>query len=292
MATTTTANSVSRGIAKVLKAQAMMEGAGVLIRRTIGGPKLDYFDPFLLLDEFKSDKPGDYMEGFPDHPHRGFETVTYMLKGVMQHKDHKGNSGTLNPGSVQWMTAGKGIIHSEMPQQKEGLMHGYQMWVNLPAKDKMIPPRYQDFQEDKIPIVKLDNGVCIKVMAGESNGVKGAVTGISTAPTYLDITIPPSTSFSHPVTEGHNAFCYVIEGEGTFGPKGKEQKVGPSSNILLEKEGNQVDVSTDSSNSVRFLLAAAKPLNEPMSRHGPFVMNTKQEIMQAFIDYQNGTLQA
>jgi len=291
MATTTTANSVSRGIAKVLKAQAMMEGAGVLIRRTIGGPKLDYFDPFLLLDEFKSDKPGDYMEGFPDHPHRGFETVTYMLKGVMQHKDHKGNSGTLNSGAVQWMTAGRGIIHSEMPMQKEGLMHGYQMWVNLPAKDKMIPPRYQDFQADKIPDVTLVNGVYIKVMAGESHGVKGAVTGIATAPTYLDITIPPSISFSHPVTEGHNAFCYVIEGEGLFGPKGKEKKVGPSTNILLEKEGNQLEVSTDSNNSVRFLLAAAKPLNEPMSRHGPFVMNTKEEIIQAFMDYQNGTLQ-
>jgi len=281
--------SISRTITRVIPSKPQLEGAGVLIRRTIGTRSLDYFDPFLLLDEFNTDKPDDYISGFPEHPHRGFETVTLMLQGKMEHKD-KGNRGLLGPGGVQWMTAGRGIIHSEMPQQEEGKMHGFQMWVNLPAKDKMCAPRYQDFQADQIPIVKLDNGVSIKIMAGESQGTPGAVSGIATAPLYLDVTVPPSTKFTHPVDPQHNAWFYVIEGEAQFGrPPGA--KVTQSTLALLSQDGDQVEVNTSEGKSVRFLLAAAKPLKEPMARHGPFVMNTMQEIHQAFADYQNGTLQ-
>jgi len=265
-----------------------MEGAGVIVRRTIGSRQLDTLDPFLLLDEFNTDNPDDYIEGFPDHPHRGFETVTYMLQGNMLHQDHKGNKGLLGPGAVQWMTAGRGIIHSEMPQQKDGKMHGFQLWVNLPAKDKMCPPRYQDFQSNQIPVVELENGVRIKIMAGESHGTKGAVNGIATAPTYLDITVPASFTFTHPVDPSHTAFCYVIEGEALFGSSAK--LVTSSTIAVLGSEGNSIQVTTEKS-PVRFLLVAAKPLNEPIVRHGPFVMNTQKEIMQAFLDYQSGVLQ-
>jgi len=279
---------ISRSIQKIVPSSPQMEGAGVLIRRTIGSRSLDYFDPFLLLDEFNTEKPEDYLAGFPDHPHRGFETVTYMLEGLMLHQDHKGNKGLLNPGAVQWMTAGRGIVHSEMPQQKEGKMHGFQMWVNLPKKDKMVPPRYQDFQPESIPVVKLENGTSVKIMAGESQGTKGAVSGISTAPLYLDITVPASSQFSHPINPEHNAWCYVISGEGIFGKDGKN--VTQSTLALLNRDGDSVEVKTTSS-PVRFLLAAARPLNEPMKRYGPFVMNSMEEIYQAFEDYQNGTLQ-
>eukprot|EP01114_Cavostelium_apophysatum_P014940 TRINITY_DN3983_c0_g1_i3.p1 TRINITY_DN3983_c0_g1~~TRINITY_DN3983_c0_g1_i3.p1 ORF type:complete len:347 (+),score=46.04 TRINITY_DN3983_c0_g1_i3:57-1043(+) len=279
--------NITRKVASVMKTKPQMEGAGVLIGRTIGSAKLGYFDPFLLLDEFRSDKPGDYLEGFPDHPHRGFETVTYMLEGIMEHRDHTGNRGVLNPGAVQWMTAGRGIVHSEMPIQKDGLMHGYQMWVNLPKKDKMCGPRYQDIQNDKIPVVKLDNGVSIKIMAGESQGVQGAISGISTAPTYLDISVPANTHFTHPTTEGHNAWCFVITGSAKFGPQEKQHSVEKSTLVLWERDGKQFEVQTESE-PARFLFAAARPLNEPMSRYGPFVMNTREEIMQAFQDFQSG----
>jgi len=280
---------ISRAVRQIIPSIPQKEGAGGTIRRTIGGRNLDYLDPFLLLDEFNTDNPDEYISGFPDHPHRGFETVTYMLQGLMQHKDHKGNSGTLTPGAVQWMTAGKGIVHSEMPLQKDGKMHGFQMWVNLPAKDKMCPPRYQDYQPDKIPVLQMDNGVRIKIMTGESHGTEGAVKGVATAPTFLDIFVPPNVSFSHPITPGHTAWCYVIEGRGDFGSN-PAKNVPPSSLAILEQSGDNIEVTT-TEESVRFLLAAAKPLNEPMARYGPFFMNTKEEIMDAFRDYQNGTLQ-
>lgn len=283
------AKAISRRVKTVMPSQPTPEGGGVIVRRTIGTRKLDYYDPFLLLDEFNTENPKDYIAGFPEHPHRGFETVTYMLDGLMEHRDHKGNHGVLSPGAVQWMTAGKGIVHSEMPKQKEGKMHGFQMWVNLPAKDKMCPPRYQDFQPDKIPVVKTDNGGQVKIMAGEYAGTKGAVSGIATAPLFLDITVPSTSTFSHNIPKEHNAFVYVIDGEALFGKD--DSKVGPSTLALLDQTGDCIDVKTEGK-SVRFLLAAAKPLNEPMSRHGPFVMNTKEEIMQAFLDYQNGELQA
>lgn len=203
---------LSRAVARVVPSKPQREGAGVIIRRTIGTRGLDYLDPFLLLDEFNSDKPDEYMAGFPDHPHRGFETVTYMLEGCMLHEDHKGNRGLLGPGAVQWMTAGRGIVHSEMPQQKEGKMHGFQMWVNLPAKDKMCPPRYQDFQKEQIPVINTDNGVTIKIMAGTSHGKTGAVSGIVTNPLYIDVAVPPSVEFTHPIPKGHTAWAYIIDG--------------------------------------------------------------------------------
>eukprot|EP01118_Nematostelium_gracile_P015417 TRINITY_DN6178_c0_g1_i1.p1 TRINITY_DN6178_c0_g1~~TRINITY_DN6178_c0_g1_i1.p1 ORF type:complete len:208 (-),score=58.86 TRINITY_DN6178_c0_g1_i1:3-626(-) len=205
----------------------------------------------------------------------------------MLHQDHKGNKGLLGPGAVQWMTAGRGIIHSEMPQQENGLIWGFQMWVNLPASHKMIEPRYQDIQSEQIPVVKLDSGVTIKVMAGESNGQPGAVSGIATAPLYLDITVPPSQTFSHPIEKGHNAWAYVISGEGFFGDENKYEKVDSSQLVLTERDGDSIQVKTENS-PVRFLLAAARPLNEPMERYGPFVMNTKKELQQAFSDFQSG----
>jgi len=278
--------SVIRKVERVIPSTATPEGAGVIVRRTIGGRKIDTFDPFLLLDEFNTENPDDYIEGFPDHPHRGFETVTYMLDGLMEHKDHKGNHGLLRPGAVQWMTAGRGIIHSEMPKQDKGKMHGFQMWVNLPAKDKMIPPRYQDIQPDKIPVVSLDNGVKVKIMAGEFNGTKGAVTGIATNPLLMDITLPPKTTFNHKIEKDHNSFAYMIEGEATFG---REEPIPSKSSCLIvfEQSGDEVEVKTGDSPG-RFLLAAARPLNEPVARYGPFVMNTQEEIRQAFVDYSSG----
>jgi len=280
---------LSRSVFKVIPSVATPEGAGVIVRRTIGGPKLDYFDPFLLLDEFNSENPNDYIEGFPDHPHRGFETVTYMIEGMMEHKDHKGNKGLLKSGAVQWMTAGRGIIHSEMPKQTNGKMHGYQMWVNLPSAQKMIPPRYQDFQAEEIPVASTKDGVKIKIMAGDALGVKGAITGITTSPLYMDIYVPPQSTFTQPIEKGHNSWAYVIDGEATFGGN-SGSKVGSSVLALFNITGDQVEVKTSES-PVRFLLAAAKPLNEPISRYGPFVMTTKEEILQAIKDYQNGTLQ-
>jgi len=280
--------SHQRTLLKIVPSTPQMEGAGVLIRRTIGTRSLDYFDPFLLLDEFNTEKPEDYIAGFPDHPHRGFETVSYLLEGSLLHEDHKGNKGLLGPGAVQWMTAGRGIVHSEMPQQKDGKLHGFQMWVNLPKKDKMVPPRYQDFQKDQIPVVKTNSGVEVKIMAGESQGVKGAVSGIATSPLYLDISVPPSTTFVHPVDPEHNAWCYVIDGVGFFGKD--SEKVEKSTLALTKMDGNEITVTTKTS-AVRFLLASARPLLEPMERYGPFVMNTKAELYQAFEDFQNGKLQ-
>jgi redox-sensitive bicupin YhaK (pirin superfamily) len=204
-----------------------LEGGGVKLLRSIGSGQIDHLDPFLLLDEFKSDKPDDYIAGFPDHPHRGFETVTYMLAGHMEHRDHKGNKGNLVAGSVQWMTAGRGIVHSEMPKQDNGMMWGFQLWVNLPSKDKMCPPRYQDIPPEKIPqVIKPDN-TKIRVIAGECDGVKGAVTEIVTQPTYLDVSMPKNATFSHSIPLTHNVFAYVFEGRGHF-------KSGPTDSKEIE----------------------------------------------------------
>lgn len=277
---------MSRLVSKVLKGVNTSDGGGVKLKRTIGGV-IDNVDPFLLLDEFKSDNPGDYIAGFPDHPHRGFETVTYMLAGKMEHRDHKGNQGILEAGSVQWMTAGRGIIHSETPLQENGLMWGFQLWVNLPAKDKMIPPRYQDIPPDRIPKLTREGGIEIRVIAGEADGVQGPVQGIATAPTYLDISLPKGQKYKHTVPEGHAAFVYVFVGEGEFGPEGK---LIPSGHLGVLADGDTVEVSAPNS-ACRFLLIAGKPLKEPIARHGPFVMNTREEIMQAFLDYQSGKLQ-
>jgi hypothetical protein len=258
--------------------------------RTIGSQALDSVDPFLLLDEFKSEQSNDYLAGFPDHPHRGFETVTYMLAGSMQHKDHKGNEGNLVAGSVQWMTAGRGIIHSEMPKQDNGLMWGFQLWVNLPAAEKMTAPRYQDIPPENVPETTLDNGTKIRVIAGESAGLRGAVQGIVTDPLYLDVHVPRNTTHSLPVQKGHTALCYVFGGQGQFGATDNDpgQRI-VAQQLALLSDGEELTVKTENE-SVRFLLLAGKPLREPIARYGPFVMNTREEIIKAFEDYQRGTL--
>lgn len=267
------------------------DGAGVRLLRSIGTPTLDRLDPFLLLDEFKSDDGQDYIAGFPNHPHRGFETVTYMLAGAMEHQDSVGNVGRLVGGSVQWMTAGRGIVHSEMPQQEDGLLWGFQLWVNLPAKDKMCPPRYQDIPPGDVPKVSLDNGGKIGVIAGTVDGVEGAVKGIATEPLYLDVEVPAGAELEQEVPLGHNAFCYVFKGEGEIGRAELEpgETVSASSLVVLG-DGSSLSVRA-SSKGLRFLLVAGKPLDEPVARYGPFVMNTRDEILRAFADYQSGALQ-
>ncbi|NOT56949.1 MAG: pirin family protein [Deltaproteobacteria bacterium] len=277
--------TAERSVVRVIQAQPTSDGAGVKLARSLGTPTLDYLDPFLMLDEFKSDTGTDYIAGFPDHPHRGFETVTYMLAGAMRHRDHKGNEGNLCPGSIQWMTAGRGIIHSEMPQQQDGLMWGFQLWVNLPAAQKMTAPRYQDIPPEAVPEVVLENGVHIRVLVGESHGVRGAVQGIATAPLYLDVRMPARASCALPVQRGHTAFCYVFEGAGTFGAS--TQNV-TQQQLAVFSDGETVTVKT-AETPVRFLLLAGKPLREPVARYGPFVMNTREEIVQAFEDFQRGT---
>jgi redox-sensitive bicupin YhaK (pirin superfamily) len=277
-----------RTISKIVRAQEAMEGAGVRIRRSLGTSALDYLDPFLLLDEFKSAEGADYIAGFPDHPHRGFETVTYMLAGAMRHEDHKGNRGELGPGSVQWMTAGRGIIHSEMPMQQDGLMWGFQLWVNLPAKDKMTEPRYQDIAADRIPTVTTASGARVRVIAGEVEGKLGPVEGIATAPMYVDIEVPENSDYELHVPSEHNGFVYVFEGEGVIGTEalteGELGVLGP-----VGTTGGEAVHFTTKQHTMRALLIAARPLGEPMARSGPFVMNTREELHQAFNDYKRGT---
>jgi redox-sensitive bicupin YhaK (pirin superfamily) len=282
--------ATERRVARVVTGQPTSDGAGVRLIRLIGTPELDHLDPFLLLDEFKSDRPGDYLAGFPDHPHRGFETVTYMLAGAMRHRDHVGNQGELVAGSVQWMTAGRGIIHSEMPQQKDGLMWGFQLWVNLPAREKMTAPRYQDVPPDLVPEVALGPGVRARVVAGEAGGTRSPVEGIATQPLYLDVAMAPDSRLCHDLPPGHTAFAYVYEGRAVFGPaaKGEGREVATGQLAVLS-DGEQLGVATGNA-AARFLLLAARPLGEPVARHGPFVMNTREEIVQAVQDFQRGTL--
>lgn len=272
-----------RDVQYLVPPQEMSEGAGVRIRRTIGGPYQENLDPFLLLDQFRSDDANDYIAGFPDHPHRGFETVTYMLAGVMRHEDSSGAVGILRPGGVQWMTAGRGIVHSEMPQQEEGLMSGFQLWVNLPASQKMCPPRYRNIEPEDVPEVVRDDGVKIRVIAGETEGVRGAVDGIAVDPVYLDVTLPAGATFDTPVTRGHTALCLVIEGEvavgGTDAGDGFAAVLGDGDRVRIENKG---------SGEARLLLIAGRPLNEPIARYGPFVMNTRAELEQAFSDFRSG----
>jgi hypothetical protein len=276
-----------RRVQRIVIGQETSDGAGVRLRRTLGTPQLDHVDPFLLLDEFKSAEGSDYAAGFPDHPHRGFETVTYMLAGAMEHFDHSGNRGYLVPGSVQWMTAGRGIIHSEMPKQKDGLMWGFQLWVNLPAAHKMDPPRYQDIPPGEIPEREHD-GARVRVLAGESGGVAGPVRGIVTEPMYLDVSVPARRRFEHPVPGGHNAVVYVFEGSGEIG--GDEAAAGRSleaGRLAVLGEGDTLS-AVAGDQGLRFLLIAARPIGEPIARYGPFVMNTREEILQAVQDFQAG----
>jgi quercetin 2,3-dioxygenase len=275
-------------VVDVVTGQPASDGAGVRLTRVIGTPQLDHLDPFLLLDEFKSDRPDDYLAGFPDHPHRGFETVTYMLAGSMRHRDHAGNEGELVAGSVQWMTAGRGIIHSEMPRQADGLMWGFQLWVNLPARDKLSPPRYQDIAPALVPEVALADDVRARVIAGEAGGARGPVRGIATQPLYLDVRMAPRARVVHDLVVGHTAFAYVYEGRAAFGPgDGDARDVGTAQLAVLSDGAGLAVVAGDA--GARFLLLAARPLHEPIARYGPFVMNTRDEIAQAVTDYQHGT---
>ena len=278
---------VTRQVIEVIDPIYVMEGAGVRLRRSIATQKLDYLNPFLLFDHFGSDDPQDYLAGFPMHPHRGIETVTYMLDGLVNHRDSMGNSGTLEKNDVQWMTSGSGIIHEEMPKPDKGKMEGFQLWVNLPAKLKMTTPRYQEVKSSQIPEIRLENGVMVKIIAGDMDGVKGAVTEIFADPTYLDVNMPMKSYFEQPIKRGHTVFAYVFEGEGIFGefdeePSKKMTRV-LSTELLIFGDGDYVKVKTDQK-TVRFLLISGKPLNEPIARYGPFVMNTSQEIEQALID--------
>lgn len=282
----------NRTVMQQLPGMPTSDGAGVKLTRIIGTPHLDMLDPFLMLDCFESDDADDYVAGFPTHPHRGFETVTYLLNGRMRHKDNAGNEGVIEPGGVQWMTAGKGILHSEMPEQQEGLLKGFQLWVNLPAKAKMSEPGYQEFLPESTPLEQRDNGIEIRVIAGETNqGTIGPVINAHTYPTYMDVSLPANTTFDQKLVNEHNAFIYVIEGEvsvqdSTGSAQGKANNV-KAKNLAVLSKGDNITVSSNI-NGARFLLIAGKPLNEPVARMGLFVMNTQTEIRQAVEDFHSG----
>ena len=260
-----------------------MDGAGVRLTRILGTAELDMLDPFLMLDAFASDQADDYIAGFPDHPHRGFETVTYLIAGRLRHKDSTGREGVIEAGGVQWMTAGRGIIHSEMPEQKDGLLMGFQLWVNLPASAKMIPPVYQEYSEEDIPVVELDKGVQVKVICGECDkGTGGVIANDFTDPLFFDIRIPAGAEFTQSLPEKHHAFVYAFEGEVEV-----EGKSLPGKTLGVLGEGTRVRLSATQTDA-RCLLVAGKPLNEAVARSGPFVMNTREELMQAYEDYQSG----
>lgn len=280
-----------RKVTDIIEPIYVREGAGVLLRRSIATQRLDYLDPFLLFDHFGSDNPQDYLLGFPMHPHRGIETVTYMLDGHVDHKDSMGNSGTIGKGDVQWMTSGSGILHEEMPKEpEEGRLEGFQLWVNLPARLKMTQPRYQGIVSSKIPEVKHDNGMVIKIVAGQFEGVKGAINEIYADPEYLDVFIPAGSTFQHPVKRGHTVFAYLFDGEGIFGDfdlKSLEKETNIQATRMLIFGDGDIIKAYANRNSVRFLLISGKPLNEPIARYGPFVMNTSKEIEEALEDLQN-----
>jgi redox-sensitive bicupin YhaK (pirin superfamily) len=275
-----------REVVRKVRGQPTSDGAGVRMTRVIGTQALDSFDPFLLLDEFRSDDPSDYLAGFPDHPHRGFETVTYMLAGRMRHGDNQGNEGLLGPGSVQWMTAGRGIVHSEFPEQQEGLMWGFQLWVNLPRTDKMTAPRYQDIQADRIPEVELGPGARARVLVGTVAGVTGPVTNVATEPVYFDLHLDAGAAYTAQLPEGHNVFAYVYAGEAKIGAAGTSIARGE---LALTSAGAALPVAAGA-DGARLIVVGARPLREPVARYGPFVMNTQDEIRQAFADYQAGRL--
>ena len=277
----------SRRVARVVRGQPTSDGAGVKLTRVIGQRDLDMLDPFLLFDEFRSVSAGDYIGGFPSHPHRGFETVTYMLAGRMRHQDNQGNSGLLTPGSVQWMTAGRGIVHSEMPEQEDGLMWGFQLWVNLPASDKMGPPRYQDIAPESIPSMVVSEGIRVRVLAGRFGDAVGPVSGIAVEPLYLDLELPSGAHCAVDVPAGHNAFAYVYAGAAELGPNDAAQRIARDELAVLERDGEELLI-TAGDETTRLIVVAGKPLNEPVARYGPFVMNTQAQIAEAMRDYQSG----
>lgn len=288
MTTTLIAPNVQRPrrVERLIVGQATSDGAGVKLTRVLTQDLQRRLDPFLMLDAFGSDNPDDYIAGFPNHPHRGFETITYMIAGRMLHRDSAGNEGLLENGGVQWMTAGKGVIHSEIPQQEEGVMEGFQLWLNLPGRDKMNAPWYRDFKNAELPQFTTPEGVAVTVIAGDSHGVGGAVTRDTTAPDYLDLHLPAGTTFAHALPAGHNALVYVYRGEVTI----DGQRVPAQRMALLANEPGADGVVIAATSDAKALLIAGCPLNEPIAQYGPFVMNTKEEIYQALNDFRDGRL--
>lgn len=276
----------ARTVERIIHGQAVMDGAGVKINRVLTQPLQRRLDPFLMLDAFGSDEANDYIAGFPSHPHRGFETVSYMLTGRMRHKDSAGHEGLLTSGGVQWMTAGRGVIHSEMPEQEEGVMEGFQLWLNLPARDKMRAPWYRDFEAADIPRFTTPEGVTVRVIAGRSHGVDGAVQREVTEPLYLDLEIPAGASFSQLLPEGHNAFLYTYRGAVGVGDKAVPAK----SMAILANTAGADGVTLHAAEASRIILLSGRPLNEPIAQYGPFVMNTQAEIFAAVEDFRAGRL--
>ena len=276
-------SATPRRVQRIVHPEMTSDGAGVRLRRAIASSTLDYLDPFLLLDHFGSDNPDDYIAGFPIHPHRGMETVTYVLAGEVKHRDSLGHSGTVGTGDVQWMTAGSGIMHEEMPQLRGGHLSGFQLWVNLPAKLKMTQPRYQEISAAQISEVRRQDGSKVKVIAGVFDGTSGPVTGVAADPAYLDISLPAGVSFNHAIPRGHTAFAYIFEGESLFGDKSVD-----APNLVVLSDGDSLNVRAGKKGA-RFLLISGKPLGEPVARYGPFVMNTEGEIRQALLDLERGT---
>jgi redox-sensitive bicupin YhaK (pirin superfamily) len=276
----------SRAIERQVVGTATSDGAGVKLTRVLTQPLQRRLDPFLMLDVFSSDNPDDYIAGFPDHPHRGFETVTYMIAGRMRHRDSAGHEGLLENGGVQWMTAGRGVIHSEIPQQEAGAMEGFQLWLNLPGCEKMAAPWYRDFAAADLPRFETDAGVAVTVIAGESHGLTGAVTRDATAPLYLDVQLPAGARFAQPLAAGHNAFIYVYRGAVAIGG----DKLPPKRMAILANDAQADGVVIEADGEAKVLLIAGRPLNEPIAQYGPFVMNTEQEIYQALNDFRDGRL--
>ncbi len=274
----------SRHVERQVIGKETSDGAGVRLTRVLTSDLQRRLDPFLMLDAFGSDDPDDYIAGFPDHPHRGFETITYMLAGRMRHKDSAGHEGLLENGGMQWMTAGRGVIHSEIPQQEEGVMEGFQLWLNLPSQDKMCAPWYRDFAAAELPRVKVGDGGTAIVLAGESHGVTGAVTRDATAPLYLDLHLPDGSAFSQPLPADLNAFVYVYRGAVNIAG----EAVTTGRMAILANEGDSIAV--EATEDARLILVAGRPLGEPVAQHGPFVMNTQEEIQQALADYRAGRL--
>ena len=296
--------NAARKIKKIFKSKQTIEGAGVHLKRAFGSSEVGQFDPFLLLDDFRSENPNHYNKGFPWHPHRGIETITYILQGKVEHGDSLGNKGVIDPGDVQWMTAGSGIIHQEMPKgDASGRMEGFQLWANLPAAEKMMLPRYRDVKSNDIPVITLENDVQIKIICGTVNKIHGPVQDIMIDPEYLDITVPAHTVYEHPVKPGHTVFAYVIAGQGYFckekkpfiyeaeGKNSFDMETDPlasNGTLILFEDGRSVHIETGDP-SIRFLLISGKPLNEPIAWHGPIVMNNQAELQLAFDEYRAGT---
>ncbi|MGX2041877.1 pirin family protein [Methylocaldum sp. MU1018] len=279
-------NFVTREVERRVDGASVSDGAGVKLLRVLSPDLQRRLDPFLMFDEFRSDNPDDYLAGFPDHPHRGFETVTYMLAGRMRHRDNAGHEGVLTAGGVQWMTAGRGIVHSELPEQERGLMHGFQLWINLPAREKMIEPGYRDIPADVIPHLTADGGVTIRIIAGSVAGIRGAVRREATEPLFLDLQVPAGTAYAAAIPAGHNAFLYVYDGEAEIGARGEPVRARQLAVLSNRADADGVRLATSA--GARLLLAAGRPLKEPVVQWGPFVMNTREEVEQAVRDFRSG----